>query len=132
MVTSATAACSAGTPRTRIAAGTVLKTVLRPVSADPSNVSPDRIAFIHDTQSEVLLLLKNGLAYTGTTGSATAMGVTHYGVAKTATTTYGPMKISVAKPATTNGFLKVGGTVNNFMFITGCTVTFRAGYVERN
>lgn len=131
VVTSSTAACTAGSARTKIGNGTVLKSVVRPTSADPSNDSPDRIGFNHDSQSEMALLLKNGLAYTGTTGSATAMGVTHFGVAKSTTTSYGPMKISVAKPTTSNAFLKVSGTVKNFMFITGCTVAFRASYVLR-
>lgn len=131
VVTSATTACAAGTSRTKIAAGTVLRSVVRPMSADASNIAPDRIGFNHDSQSEVAFLLKNGLAYTGTTGSATAVGVTHYGVGKTTATTYGPMKISVAKPTASNPYLKVSGTVKNFMFITGCTVAFRAGYVLR-
>lgn len=135
IVTAATAACSTGVPeRVRIAPGSVLKSVVRPrLVPGSSNGNDSRIAFIRDVQAEMALDLAAGLAYGGTTGSYAAYGVAANGTFKTNVGgTYGPMAINPAgTPTTATTYLHVSGTVNNFMFIPGCTVSFRAGYSLR-
>ncbi len=133
VITSATAACATGSPRNAIRTGAVLKSIVRPkLVPGSSNGNDSRIAFVHDMMGEMALNLAAGLAYTGTTGSYAAYGSNSAGVLKANVGgTYGPMTVSVASPTVSNTFLKVTGTVNNFMFITNCTVAFRAGYVLR-
>lgn len=135
VITAASAACSTGVPeRVRIAQGTVLKSVVRPrLVPGSSNGNDSRIAFIRDVQAEMALDLAAGLAYTGTTGSYAAYGVAANGVFKTNVGgTYGPMAVSPAgTPTTATTYLHLSGKVNDFMFIPGCTVSFRAGYSLR-
>lgn len=131
IVTSASASCFSGTSeRGRIRRGDVLKSVVRPrLIADNGNNS--RVAFIHNGQSEFALVLAGGLTI-ATQGTYAAYGVTASGAFKTNVGgTYQNFTLTPSTPGVTDTFLTLGGTVNNFMFIDGCTVTFRAGYSLR-
>lgn len=134
VVTAATAVCSAGSnERVKIGVGSVLKSIVRPkLVPGSSNGNDSRIAFLHDAQSEMALALAAGLAFAGNNGSYAAYGVTPRGQFKTNVGgTYGPFTTSIAAPTTADKFLHLTGTVNDFMFITGCTISFRAGYTLR-
>ena len=131
IVTAASVPCFAGTiERANIRTGTVLKSLVRPRLL-ASNGNDSRVAFVHDSHSEFALDLAGGLTITGT-GSYAAFGVTPSGTFKTDVGgTYLAFSLIPAAPTSANAFLTLSGTVNNFMFITGCTVSFRAGYSLR-
>lgn len=137
VVTSATAACSAANPyRNRIGVGSILTSVLRPALIG-DNGNDSRVSFVNNAHSIFALDLAGGLNLSGT-GTYAAYGVTDYD----GTTTAAPIKTNVggqyqaftlspASPTATTTFLKLNGTISNFMFISGCKVTFRAGYSLR-
>jgi len=131
VVTAATAACSAGTSeRTKIAVGTVLKTLVRPRLLG-TNGNDSRIAFLHDTQSEFAAALAGGLTIAGA-GTFAAYGVTTSGVIKTNVGgTYRAFALSPAAPTTTTPFLSLTGRIEDFMFVSGCDISFRAQYALR-
>jgi hypothetical protein len=65
-------------------------------------------------------------------GTYAAFGVTPNGVFKTNVGgTYQNFVLNPPTPAIKDTFLTLTGTVNDFMFIPGCTVSFRAGYSLR-
>lgn len=131
VITSATGACTAGqTERSRIAAGVTLLSVVRPRLLY-SNGNDSRIGFSHDAHSQFALDLAGGLTIAGP-GTYAAYGVTPSGVLKTNVGgTYQGFTLTPAAPNIATNFLTLTGTIQNFMFITGCTVTFRAGYSRR-
>lgn len=130
IVTKATGTCSAGTSeRQKISTGTVLKSVLRPASV---NDAPDRISFFHDSQAAMMLKMFDGLNYAGKTGAYKAYGVTWKAVKSTGVDgTYAAFTMSPAAPANDTAFIQVTGTINNFMFVKNCSVTFRGSFVQR-
>ena len=132
VILTATPQCSAdASERTKIGKGTVLKSVVRPAGL-ASNGSDSRIAFLHDSQSEFALDLAGGLTIAGT-GTYAAFGVTTSGLLMANVGgNYSAFALAPASPKVTTVFLKLTGSVDNFMFINGCTVSFRAGYSLRS
>jgi hypothetical protein len=129
VVTSASGPCGAATSeRARIATGTVLRSVLRPKSLG-TNGTDTRITFLHDSQATWLGVFARGVMPNGTMA---AWGSNHSGVirANVGGTYTGLTQVPVS-PTTTTPSITLAGTLNNFMFISGCTVTFRGGYVRR-
>jgi hypothetical protein len=131
VITATTSACSAGlNERTRIAPGATFLSVVRPRLL-LSNGNNSRIAFNHDADGEFFLVLAGGLTIAGP-GTYTAYGVTPSGLLKTNVGgNYQNFTLTPAAPTLTTTFLTLTGAIQNFMFIPGCTVTFRAGYSRR-
>ena len=137
IITAASGACTLNVPeRNRIAVGTVLKSVLRPpLLADNGNDA--RVSFVHDAQSVFGLDLAGGLNLPGS-GTYSAYGVTEYDgtagsplIKANVGGQYQAFAANPAAPAATTKFVTLRGTVANFMFIPGCTVTFRGSYSLR-
>ena len=131
VITAATPACSAtGVERARIAVGSTLRSVVRPRLL-ASNGNDSRIAFTHAGQSQFALDLAGGLTIAGT-GTYAAYGVTPNGVFKTNVGgQYQAFALTPASPTVATEDLALTGTIANFMFISGCTVSFHAGYALR-
>jgi hypothetical protein len=131
VILSATPQCSAqANERTKIARGTVLLSVVRPASL-ASNGNDSRISFNHDRQSEFALDLAGGLTISGT-GTYAAFGVTTSAVIKANVGgNYRAFALTPPFPGVSTLSLALTGTIDNFMFVTGCTVTFRASYTHR-
>lgn len=131
VLTSATLPCSgSGVGRSELRVGSTLQTIIRPRLL-ASNGNNSRIAFIDRGQSEFALILAGGLTIAGS-GTFAAYGVTHGGAFKTNVGgVYRDFALIPAEPALTTPFVRLTGTIDNFMFITGCTVTFRGGYTLR-
>ena len=131
VVTAATGARPAG-PRGRAknAGRTALKTLGRPrLLGNNGNRSP--VALPHDTQSEFAAALAGGLTIAGA-GTFAAYGVTTSGVIKTNVGgTYRAFALSPAAPTTTTPFLSLTGRIEDFMFVSGCDISFRAQYALR-
>jgi len=137
VISAATPACQAAAGgQDRISAGTVLRSLLRPAGiADNGNDS--RLLFMHDSSAVVGLDLAGGLNLPGT-GSFAAYGFATYD----GTTSSAPLKTNVggqyrafslvpSNPSAATTYIRLTGTIDGFLFITGCTVTFRAGYVPK-
>lgn len=128
-VEQATPDCTAQTAeRRKIAVGSVLRTVLRPRNL--SNNGPDtRVSFMHDSQANFVLFLPGGAMPKGTAagwGSGhDAIIVGNKGVL------YRTFKQAPASPAANTVFIELTGEIDDFMFIPGCTVRFRAEYTPR-
>lgn len=131
VILSATPQCAAGAnERAKIAKGTVLLSVVRPALI-ASNGNDSRISFNHDRQGEFALDLAGGLTIAGS-GTYTSYGVTSSGVIKANVGgTYGAFALTPPTPTPGTSALTLIGTIDNFMFVSGCTVTFRAGYTLR-
>lgn len=130
-ITAASLPCfSNANERANIRAGDVLRSVVRPgLLADNGNDS--RVAFIKSAHAEFALDLAGGLTIAGP-GTYSAFGVTSSGRFRTNVGgTYQNFSLKPATPAPTDAFLTLTGTVNDFMFIPNCTVSFRAAYVLR-
>lgn len=131
VVTAAASACSTGIPeRARIVAGTVIRTIVRPRLLE-SNGNDSRIAFNLNARGNFTLALAGGLTLSGV-GTYAAYGVSTDGVLRTNVGgQYRAFALSPVSPTKSDTFLTLTGTIDNFMYITGCTVTFRAGYSLR-
>jgi hypothetical protein len=131
VVTAANTPCFSGAgEREEIRRGTVLKSIVRPKLL-ASNGNNSRMAFILNAQSEFALALAGGFNITGS-GDYAAFGVTTNGAFKTNVGgTYKNFKLNPSSPTPTDTFLTLTGTINDFMFISGCTISFRAGYSLR-
>lgn len=131
VLTSVTPACSAsGVGRSQLFVGSTLMTVIRPRLL-ASNGNDSRIAFIHGTQAEFALVLAGGLTISGP-GTYAAYGVMHGGMFRTNVGgVYRDFSFSPAAPLIDTPFVSLTGTIEKFMFITDCTVTFRGVYTLR-
>jgi hypothetical protein len=130
VILTATAACNAATSeRAKIGPGTVLRTYIRPAGFN-DNGTTSLISFNHDGVGHVLMELADGLAISGS-AAYTGHGITPNGIAhEQVKGTYSKFVFtpSATPFAATTPFAKLTGTVDRFMLIDKCTVTFRAGY----
>lgn len=131
VVLTATAQCSAASAeRSKIGKGTVLKTVVRPRGLG-GNGNDSRLLFAHDTQSLFAMDLAGGLTISGA-GTYAAYGSNSSGLLKANVGgNYHAFALAPASPTASTPSVTLTGSIDNFMFITGCTVSFRAGYVLR-
>ena len=125
VITGANGTCT--TPqaeRRNIGTGTVLKSIFRPklVSGNGANT---RISFSHDSGALFVIILQD----TGPNGRYARQGINHSGMAVlTGLRDFNSFQITPANPSTTTDFIRISGRIEDFMFLTGCTVTFRAAY----
>lgn len=127
-VTAASPACqSAVTERTTIDVGTVLRTVLRPKGVS-DNGEEARLSFVHDGQASFVIFMPGGAA----SGTYSAFGANHRGlIMANRSGAYRRLVLSPRAPTASTEFLTASGSVQDFMFIEGCTVTFDAAYTLR-
>ena len=128
VITTASGTCTfPGDERRNIGTGTVLKSVFRPRLVD-NNGPNTRISFIHDFGAMFLMVLQD----TGANGDYAKIGVTHSallinsGLAEFASFQQNPVNVAEG-----TAFVRVSGSVEDFMFLNGCTATFRASYSKR-
>ena len=131
IVDSATAQCSAGASgRSNVIKGAVLTSLVRPKGLG-SNGTDSRVSFTLDSDAEFALDLAGGLTISGP-GSYAAYGVSSNGLLKANVGgVYSNFALSPSAPTVTTPSLTLTGTLENFMYQTGCTVTFHAGYTSR-
>lgn len=124
-VTAATPACSAAaSERTRIAVGTNLRTMLRPKQL-ADNGADTRLSFIHDGQASFAVFLPGGAA----TGTYAGFGANYNGmIVANQAVAYRQVATAPKKPTADTVFLTASGTIENFMFIANCTVSYTAAY----
>lgn len=132
VLTSATLPCyGSGVGRSDLRAGATIETVIRPRLL-ASNGNNSRIAFVDNGQSEFALILAGGLTIAGK-GTYAAYGTTYGGAFRTNIGgVYRDFVFSPAEPTITTPFVSLTGAIDNFMFVTGCTVTFRGSYTLRS
>lgn len=128
-ILAATSQCSAAaSERQRIGVGTMLRSLYRPRNLS-NNGGDSRLSFNHDQQSNFLMFLPGGSM---PAGGAAAFGAKHNGVlAANQSAAYRNFRQAPEQPAVTDVFIELSGQIDDFMFIPGCTVTFRAGYAPR-
>lgn len=131
VVTSATLPCyGSGAGRSEIRIGSTVETIIRPRLL-ASNGNDSRIAFIDRTQAEFALVLAGGLTISGP-GTFVAYGTTYGGAFRANIGgDYRDFAFVPAAPTITTPFVSLTGAIDNFMFVTGCTITFRGVYTLR-
>jgi hypothetical protein len=129
VITAASVACAAlGDERRNIGVGTVLKSILRPRLVT-DNGNDTRVSFTHDGQALFAVLLPNGAMPAGT---YTAYGATHSGrIAANQTGAYTGFNLTPDALTATILTARLTGTIDNFLFRPGCTISFRAAYTKR-
>jgi hypothetical protein len=127
VVITATGTCTfPGDERRNIAKGTVLKSVFRPRAVD-DNGGNTRISFTHDSGATFIMVLQD----TGPNGDYARVGISH---SATLFDGNGPLRSFASfqqvppNVATNTQFVRLSGQVEDFMFLSGCTATFRASY----
>lgn len=127
-VTAATPACSAATSeRRRIGVGANLRSVLRPKGV-ADNGADTRLNFVHDGQANFAIFLQGGAA----AGTYAAFGANYNGmIMANEAAPYRKFALTPKAPAAATVFVTATGTVENFMFIKNCTVSFVAAYALR-
>lgn len=132
VVTTTSGTCaSSPAGRARVYPGTTLRTVVRPRLL-LKNGNDSRIGFSLNGESEFALDLAGGLTISGP-GTYAAFGVSPDGLLKANVGgVYSGFALTPAAPTATTPYLKLTGTIQDFMFLTGCTVSFRAGYSLRS
>lgn len=114
--------------RRTIGVGTVLRTLYRPKSLG-ANGDDSRLSFNHDGQANFLILLPGGGLPSGV---YSAFGVKYNGVlAANETGDYRRFDQTPNNPKASTTFITYTGVIENFMFVPGCTVSFRAVYAPR-
>jgi hypothetical protein len=128
VILSATGTCTfPGDERRNIGVGTVLKSVLRPRLVD-NNGNDTRVSFIHDSGALFAIFLPNGAM---PSGNFAAFGATHSGlIVANRFGTYSGFR-QTPPTLTTQTFAQLNGTAEDFMFLDGCSATFRATYSKR-
>lgn len=107
----------------------VLKTVLRPKNVS-DNGANTTVTFVANQMAMFAMVLDHGAMPSGT---AAAFGNTSSGVIKANVgVTYNGFSQSPATIAATDDNVTLQGTINDFLYVAGCTVTFRAAYSRRN
>jgi len=124
-VTAASPACqSPVSERLTIDVGTTLRSVLRPRGL-ADNGDATAVSFVHDGQANFVVFLPGDAAG----GTYSAFGASHSGVV--AANRSGVFRRFVQTPKTLDPsavFAMLSGTVQDFLFIEGCTVDFTAAY----
>lgn len=127
VVTNATGNCTfPGDERRNIAKGTVLKSVFRPKLVD-DNGANTRISFTHDSGATFIMVLQD----TGPNGDYARVGITHSAMLFDGTgalRSFASFQQAPPNVAISTQFVRISGQVEDFMFLTGCTATFRASY----
>jgi hypothetical protein len=127
-IVSATPACrDAQSERRKIGEGTILRSILRPKNL--SDNGPDtRVSFLHDGQANFVIFLPGGAAR----GPAAGWGAGHDAIiVANRGVRYGGFRQQPQSPTGGTDFIGLSGEIEDFMFIPGCTVQFRAGYTQR-
>lgn len=84
--------------------------------------------FVHDGQANFAIFLPGGAA----TGTYAAFGANYNGmIMANEAAAYRKVALTPKAPAATDVFVTAKGTVENFMFIQNCTVSFVAAYALR-
>ncbi len=125
VVISADSNCRSATDERRnISKGTVLKSVFRPRLIDDNG--PDtRISFTHDSGATFIMVLPD----TGPGGNYGRVGITYSAMLiDGGLRSFASFQQVPANPSANTPFVRLSGQVEDFMFLTGCTVTFRASY----
>jgi hypothetical protein len=128
VVTVASGNCTfPGDERRTIGVGTVLKTVLRPKNVD-NNGPASRISFIHDSGAMFVMYVNNPNAG----GDYAGYGSTHSGlIVANRVASFASFLQAPPTVAANTIFVRLSGTVEDFMFLVGCTASFRASYSKR-
>lgn len=129
VITATSAGCvNAADPRRSIGVGDVLRSVLRPKLVS-NNGNDTRLSFLHDLQGVYAVILAGGAM---PSGSLTAFGVTHGGLLRTNVgDPYSGFTQSPAAITTSTINVVVTGRFVDFLFVSGCSVSFRAAYTKR-
>jgi hypothetical protein len=115
---------SATDERRNISKGTVLKSVFRPREID-DNGSDTRVSFTHDSGATFIMVLPD----TGPNGNYGRVGITHSAILiDGGLRSFASFQQVPPNPSANTAFVRLSGQVEDFMFLTGCTVTFRASY----
>lgn len=127
-ITSASPACDgAASERRAVGVGTNFRTMLRPKGI-ADNGDDTRVSFVHDGQANFVIFLPGGAV----NGTYVAFGANYNGmIVANKGGTYRRLALTPKAPAATEPFVTATGTVQDFMFIEGCTVTFDAAYSLR-
>ncbi len=128
VIDSATGQCALD-PAISPAPHRVLKTVLRPKNLSDNGVNTT-VTFIANQSALFAMVIDQG---TMPSGTAAAFGNDSSGVIEANVgVPYSGFVQSPAAIVTTDDNVTLQGTINNFLFVAGCTVTFRAAYSKRN
>lgn len=107
----------------------VLRSVLRPLNLSDNGVNTT-VTFQSNQLAMFALVLDHGAMPSGT---AAAFGNNASGVIKANVgISYSNFVQVPAVIGTGNVNVTLSGTVNDFLYVPGCTVTFRAAYTKRN
>lgn len=128
VVTTASGTCTfPGDERRNIGTGTVLKSVFRPRLVD-NNGANTRISFVHDSGASFMMVLQD----TGANGDYARIGVTHSALLiNSGLDSFASFQQTPANVLASTIFVRVSARVEDFMFLDGCIVTFRASYSKR-
>ncbi|HZR80648.1 MAG TPA: hypothetical protein VFD92_06095 [Candidatus Binatia bacterium] len=114
--------------RRNVGVGTVVKSVLRPRLVS-DNGNDTRVSFTHDSGALMAIVLPGGAMPAATSA---AFGATHSGLI---VANRGVDYIGFAQTPRTitsdDVFVRLTGSLEDFLFIDGCSVTFRATYTKR-
>jgi len=128
IVDTVTAQCSADTT-VGLKVDSVLRSVLRPknVSDNGGNTS---VWFLSNQQTMFSMVLDGGAMPSGT---AAVFGNDASGLIKANVgVVYSGFVQTPAAIAATDINVRLRGTIRNFLYITGCTITFHAAYTKRS
>jgi hypothetical protein len=125
VVVTADSNCRSATDERRtISKGTVLKSVLRPKQID-DNGADTRISFTHDAGATFIMVLQD----TGPNGNYARVGITYSAILiDGGLRSFASFQQVPSNLTANSSFVRLNGQVEDFMFLTGCTVTFRASY----
>lgn len=114
--------------RRNIGVGTVVKSVLRP-RAVSDNGNDTAVSFTHDSGALFAIVLPAGVMPAATYAS---FGATHSGlIVATRSAEYVGFSMNPPTVTSSDVFVRLAGSLEDFMFIDGCIVTFRATYTKR-
>jgi hypothetical protein len=129
-VVTAAAGCAAppGETRRQIGVGTVMKSVLRPKGLDNQSLDT-RVSFIHESGGFFAMVLPRGAMPAGTYAG---LGATMSGIlVPPLHREYVGFSQNPTKLEANDIFARLSGRIEDFMFVDGCDVTFRATYSKR-
>lgn len=107
----------------------VLKSILRPKNVSDNGVN-STVTFLANQTAMFAMVLDHGAMPSGT---AAVFGNDASGVIKANVgVTYGDFTQTPTIIAATDDNVTLRGTINDFLYVPGCTVTFRAAYSRRS